>query len=540
MSDQENDVGNRLLSEHAHRAGDEFAEGMSRRAMLRTLLAGGILASAADGLPAYMASAYAQVPRRGGRIRVASAFGFASDTLDPARGINMTDYTRAGMFYNGLTRIDAKLIPQMALAESIENEGALKWTIKLRKDVHFHDGKPFTSADVVYSLLRHKHPSTGSRAKVVAEQIEEVKATGPYEVQIRLSSPNADFPVILGTSHFLIIKEGTTDFATAIGTGPYRCEEFKAGVRSVAVRNDEYWKPGQPYLEEIELISISDETARINALLSGKLHLVSSVNPRSIQRINATSGYASIESKSGNYTHLIMRDELGPTRNPDFVLAMKYLLDREQMRTAVFRGFAELGNDQPLPPNHRFHFSGLPQRHYDPDKAKFHLRKAGMADKTLPIVASSAADGSIDMARLLQLSAQRIGLKLDLEVVPGEGYWVKHHMKHPLSFGNINPRPSADMMFTLFFKSDATLNESSWKNERFDQLLVAARAQTDETKRKQLYADMQVLVHEHCGIGIPLFKSTVDAYDTRLKGYGTSPLGGLMGFSFAENVWLEP
>ena len=69
-------------------------------------------------------------------------------------------------------------------------------------------------------------------------------------------------------------------------------------------------------------------------------------------------------------------------------------------------------------------------------------------------------------------------------------------MKHPVGFGNINPRPSADVLFTLFFKSDAPWNESDWKNEKFDQLLVAARGETDEAKRKQMYADMQVLVHE--------------------------------------------
>ncbi len=540
MTRRKDETGSRLNADIDYRTADEFTHDASRREMLRTMLACGIPALTAGGLPTHMASAHASTPRRGGRIRVASTSGSAADTLDPARGTGITDYTRAEMFYNGLTRLDGKLVTQMVLAESIDNESALSWTIKLRKDVCFHDGKPLTSADVVYSLLRHKHPATGSQAKAVAEQFEEVKATGTHEVRITLTSPNADLPVILGTSHFLIIKEGTTDFATAIGTGPYKCKEFKPGTRSVAVRNDEYWKPGRPYLDEIEFISIPDEASRVNALLSREVDIISSVNPRSAQRINATGGYAVIASKFGQYTDLVMRDELGPTRNPDFVQAMKYLLDREQMRTAVFRGFAVLGNDQPLPPNHRFHFAGLPQRPYDPEKAKFHLRKAGLTGATLPIVASVAAGGSIDMAQLLQLSAQKIGLTLDIKRMPAEGYWTKHWMKHPLGFGNVNPRPSADMMFTLFFKSNAPWNESGWKNERFDQLLLAARAQTDETKRKQLYADMQVLVHEHCGIGIPLFKSTVDACNTRIKGYSTSPLGGFMGFAFAEHVWLEP
>ena len=143
------------------------------------------------------------------------------------------------------------------------------------------------------------------------------------------------------------------------------------------------------------------------------------------------------------------------------------------------------------------------------------------------------------MAVLMQQSAQKIGLKLTVNRVPGDGYWSNHWMKHPLFFGNINPRPSADVMFTQFFKSDAAWNESGWKNEQFDQLLLLARAEADDDKRKKLYADMQVLVHEKCGMGIPVFLSFVDAHTTKLKGLYGIPFGGFMGYMFAEYAWLD-
>jgi peptide/nickel transport system substrate-binding protein len=110
-------------------------------------------------------------------------------------------------------------------------------------------------------------------------------------------------------------------------------------------------------------------------------------------------------------------------------------------------------------------------------------------------------------------------------------------MRHPLTFGNINPRPTADLLFSLFFKSDAVWNESGWKNDQFDQLLFAARGEADEAKRKQMYGDMQVLVHQAGGVGVPVFISLLDAYDRRLEGFGAIPIGGLMGYSFAEYVW---
>jgi peptide/nickel transport system substrate-binding protein len=140
---------------------------------------------------------------------------------------------------------------------------------------------------------------------------------------------------------------------------------------------------------------------------------------------------------------------------------------------------------------------------------------------------------------ILQQEAQKIGLNLDVKRMPSDGYWSNHWMKHPVGFGNINPRPSADILFTLFFKSDAPWNESGWKSDKFDQLLVAARSETDEAKRRQMYADMQVLVNEQAGIGMPIFMSILDAYSSKLKGLGSIPVGGMMGYAFAEYVWLE-
>jgi peptide/nickel transport system substrate-binding protein len=405
--------------------------------------------------------------------------------------------------------------------------------------VTFHDGKPLTPADVVFSMMRHKDPATASKAKVLADQIEEVTATGPNEVTFRLASPNADLPAILGTYHFHIVKDGTTDFNAGIGTGPYKLKEFKPGVRSIAVRNDNYWKPNRPYLDEIEYVGISDESARVNALLAGELDMVGQVNPRSVDRVNASAKHAIFETKGVSYTDLIMRRDSGPGRNPDFVMAMKLLFNREQMLKSIQLGRGIVANDQPIAPNNRFHFKGLKQRPYDADKAKWHLQKAKLSSSTIPVVASPAATNSVEMALVLQHAARQAGLNLEVRNMPADGYWSQHWMKHPIGFGNVNTRPSADLALTLFFKSDAPWNEAAWKNPKFDELLVAARGETDQAKRAQMYADMQVMIHEEGGIGIPMFLSSLDGHNKKLKGLSPIPLGGMMGSNFAEHVWLE-
>ena len=513
--------------------------GAKRRDVLAMLMAGGMQATLAGSLAGLAGVAHAQTPRRGGRIRVAGATAAINDTLDPAKQSNQSDYIRGNMFYNGLTALDGSLTPRPALAEEFTTRDATTWVFKLRKGVVFHDGKPLVPADVVFSLMRHKDPATASKAKALADQIEDVKATGPNEVTIRLTAPNADLPVILGTFHFHIVKDGTTDFNAGIGTGPYKVKEFKPGVRSIAVRNDAYWKPGRPFLDEIEYVGIGDEGARVNALLSGDLDLVGSVNPRSVQRVRDSAGHAIFETQAGQYTDLVMRREGGPGSNPDFVLAMKYMFDREQMKRSIALGHAVVANDQPIDPTNRFYFAGLPQRAFDLDKAKFHLQRANLGSAPIPVVASPAALYSVEMALVMQQTAQKLGLNLDVKRMPADGYWSNHWMKSPVGFGNVNPRPSADTLFTQFFKSDAAWNESGWKSEKFDQLLVAARAETDNTKRTKMYADMQVLVHEQGGIGIPLFLASIDGHSKKLKGLAPIPVGGLMGYAFAEHVWLE-
>lgn len=519
--------------------------GMSRRDAMRLLGGAGLMASGVGGLLGSAGSVFAAdavapaTPKRGGKIRVASNTSGTADTVDPSRGANSTDYARHNLFYNGLTAFDTHLVPQMALALSLDSSDTTVWNIKLRKDVTFHDGKPFTSADVVYSLMRHKDPVTGSKVKPLADQFTEVKAIAPDEVQITLANANAELPSVLAISHFLIIADGTKDFATANGTGPFKCAEFKPGVRTVGTRNEHYFKPGKPYLDEIELISIADEPSRVNALLSGDVHLVNSVDPRSAKRVEASSVAKIQATNTGSYTNLIMRMPNAPFNNPDVVEAMKLLFDREQILKSVFLGYGVIGNDQPIMPGSPYYFADLPQRGYDPEKAKFLLAKAGLAGARLPLVTSAAPDGANEMSVVLQQSAKLAGLNINVNRVSADGYWDAHWMKDPMGFGSINARPTANILLSQFFKSDAAWNESGWKNDQFDQLVVASRAERDEAKRKQMYADMQTLIHDHSGISLPIFVSTIDGYSSKLGGYTSIPIGGFMGYSFAEYVWLE-
>lgn len=503
---------------------------LSRRGLLGGMAAGAVL-SPADRLIGK--------PRVGGRIRVGTIVASTADTLDPAKAGNSSDYMRMFLLYSGLTQYDGALRANPGLATSIETDDNIVWTIRLRNGVHFHNGKALSADDVVYSLLRHRDPATGSKAKAVAEQFAGARRKGPLEVELRLTGPNPDLPIMLAQPQFVIVENGRRDFSVANGTGPYVMKAFAPGIRTVVRRNPDYWKPGKPYLDEIELIAIPDELSRVNALLSGDVQMTLAMSPGSVKRVRASSSHLVMETKSGLYTDLIMRQDHPVTRNPDFVLAMKHLLDRDLIKRALFRGYATIANDQPISPLDPYFNPEIPQRAFDPEKAKFFLKRSGLLGARLPIYASPAANMSVDMGSVLQEHAAQIGLNLAINRVPSDGYWSTHWMKHPLTFGNINQRPTTDMMFSLFFQSNATENESGWKSARFDKMLIEARQTPDQALRKAIYADMQWMIHKTGGVGIPVFISLLDGYDRRIRGLKPVPLGGLMGYTFGEHVWLD-
>lgn len=477
-------------------------------------------------------------PSKGGSIRIATQSSSTADTLDPAKGGTATDYVRHFMLYNGLTKNAPDLTAQLSLAEAIDSDDLVTWSIKLRRGVRFHDGSELTSADVVWSLQRHKDPLVASKVASIAGQFAEIRPDGRHAVLLRLTDANADLPAILAQSQFLIIRNGD-EKPDGNGTGPFRLSDFRPGVRTVVVRNPDYWVPDRPRLERIELISIPDEVGRVNALLSGDVQLINAIDPRLSRRVEDSPDHKMMVTRSGLYTNLIMRKDSLPTGNPHFVAAIQNLVDRDLVNRALFRNTATIANDHPIPPFHPYFNSEIPQRTLDLDKARWHLARAGLTGVPVPMFASPAATGSVDMASILQEYGSRVGLNLAVNRVPADGYWSTHWMRHPLTFGNVNPRPTADLVFTLFYKSDAEWNETGWKNPKFDRLLVEARGARSEELRRELYGEMQRLVHEHCPQMIPVFISMADGHDKRLKGWEPVPLGGMGGYRFAEDAWWD-
>jgi peptide/nickel transport system substrate-binding protein len=513
--------------------------GATRREMLRMFLAGGIGLAAGGSLFARATSALAATPVKGGHFKAAGWSSSTSDTLDPAKASLSTDYVRCCALYNRLTFLTDGGILHMELADSIESSDAKVWTVKLKSGVTFHDGKSLTSADVVYSLKRHLDEATGSKVNAIAKQMEQIKALDPLTVEITLAAPNADLPTIMAMHHFMIVQDGTIDFSKGIGTGAFKLESFEPGVRSLMSRNENYFKPGGAHVDSFEYFAISDEMARVNAVLSSDIHVGASIKPQSMRLLENASGVDLVKSTAGNYTNLNFRMDMEPGNKFALIEGVKSLFDRELIQKSVMRGLAEIANDQPISPMNAYHNADLKPRAFDPEKAKFHFEKAGLLGQTIPIVASDAATASVEMATVLQQAGSKIGMTFDIQRVPSDGYWSNYWLKAPVHFGNINPRPTPDILFSLLYASDAPWNESQFKSPKFDAMLLEARGELDTAKRKTIYGEMQTMVANEAGTVIPVYLSNVDAKQTKVKGLEPNPLGGQMGYAMAEYVWIE-
>ncbi|RCW78722.1 ABC transporter substrate-binding protein [Phyllobacterium bourgognense] len=513
--------------------------GANRRELLQMMMMGGVAAVAGASVFARATSALAATPVKGGFIKAAGFSTSTADTLDPAKASNATDYVRCCAFYNRLTFLDGQGQTQMELAESIETADAKAWTVKLRKGVTFHDGKSLTADDVVFSLKRHLDPAVGSKVNALAKQITDAKKINDTTVEITLESANADLPTILAMHHFMIVANGTTDFSKGNGTGPFICKEFQPGVRSMASRNENYWKDNGPYLDSFEFFAISDESARMNAVLSGDIQLAANLNPRSLRVLENNPAAKLFISKLGTYTNLNVRLDMAPGNKAGVAEAFKYLTNREVIQKSVLRGLAEIANDHPVPNTNKYFNAELKQREYDPEHAKSLLEKAGVLGQEIHITAAEAASSSLDYAMVLQQAASSIGQKVVIDRVPSDGYWSNHWLKDAVHYGNINARPTPDILFSLLYKSDAPWNESQYKSDKFDSMLLEARGMLDEAKRKEIYGEMQALISSEAGTVIPVFMSNVDAISPKLQGLEPNPLGGMMGYTFAEHAWLE-
>ncbi len=468
----------------------------------------------------WTASAKAATPNKGGKLRIGIGHGSTTDTLDPA---TYTDSYMQFVGYglrNHLTEVSNTNEITPELAESWEAaDDAATWTFKLRKGVEFHNGKTLDADDVVASINHHRGEDSKSAAKAILASIENVKADGKDTVVFKLSGGSADFPYLVSDYHVAIMpaKDGKLDPHSGVGTGGYVLQSYDPGVRTALKRNPNYWKSGKAHFDEAEALVITDVTARTNALTTGEIDAMDRVDLKTAHLLKRNKNVVIQETSGTQHYTFAMHTDIAPFDNNDVRLALKFGIDREALLKTILRGHGVLGNDHPIGQSNFYHASDLPQRAYDPDKAKFHLNKAGLSSLKVDLSAADAAfAGAVDAAVLYKEHAAKVGIEINVVREPNDGYWSNVWLKKPWSAVYWGGRPTEDWMFSTAYAEGVAWNDSHFSHERFNELLKAARAELDQAKRRETYFEMQKIVSDEGGVIIPMFANYVFALSDKI------------------------
>jgi len=513
---------------------------LSRRIILRSALAGGVVLATPSlaFLGGEVERALADAPKRGGKLRVAHVGGGVSETLDPHAGVSVIDASRATNLFDRLARLAPNGAYELELAESFEpNAKATEWTVRLRSGVTWHDGKPLTADDMIYTLKRIGSPkSTLSGASTMAViDLARIKKLDTLTVRLPLKHPIAELPDSFTIFYMQIVQNGATNFKHPIGTGPFMYQSFTPGQSSLFVRNPHYWKPGRPYVDQLEMLSIPDNSARLNALLGGQVDCVENLSfAQAKSQMNAEQ-IAVLNAPGSNIIPILMACDLDPFKDVRVRQAMRLIADRPALLNAAQLGFGNVGNDlfgRGLPS----YDNTLPQRMADIEKAKFLLKAAGKEDLTVTLYSSKASPGMLESATAFAAQAQVAGVTINVNIGPADTYFTDKYLK--VNFGQ--SQWASEPIITWMEQSlvpGAPWNETHWRRPGFDALFFQARGELDPRRRQTLLFELQKQLYDEGGYLIWGFYPILDGLARNVHGAVPNPAQPLSNLNFRD-FWL--
>jgi peptide/nickel transport system substrate-binding protein len=528
------------------RNGGPLRPALDRRQFLRGVAATGAFAGAGSLLAACggsstsSSSAPASTAKKpGGSLKVGLSGSSGADTLDPHAGLTYLDTARAQSLYQPLLQLNNKAQTEFVLAESIApGKTTTEWIIKLRKGVTFHDGKPLTADDVIYTFRRIKTGNKGGSFSggdsLGPMDLKGLKALDTHTVQVPFTSPYGSFIEQLAYWYYLyILPDGFNPAAgKPNGTGPFTYQSFTPQQRSVFTKNKNYWKSGQPYVDTLTIIDFSDNTALQNALTTGVIHGAGAFDGPALAVLKTASGVKTIASHTGAITPFTMRVDQAPFSDVNVRQALRLLVGRQQIINSGLDGYGVIASDvfSPYDPN----FDHSLRRETDIAQAKSLLKKAGHENLTVTLTTSPAATGMVSMATVLAEQAKAAGVTIKLNNVPPSTFFGKNYLQWTFSqdFYNFSPylaQVAQSMLPTSPF------NETHTNNPTINTLYMLANARLSDSTRKEIVHEMQQFDFTQGGYIIPAFIDALDAYSDKVTGYVPSAVGQpLSQFNFED------
>ncbi|GGW57491.1 ABC transporter substrate-binding protein [Streptomyces galilaeus] len=477
-------------------------------------------------------------PAKGGRLRAAFAGGGASETLDPHLANLFADAARAKALYDKLADFGADLSAQPRLAASWEPDKTLaRWKVTLRQAT-FHDGRPVTAKDVLYSYRRIADPKQAYRAKASLEPIDldASRATGERVIEFVLKRPTAEFPNVLAAFGAYVVPENATDFdKKPVGSGPFRFVSFAPGRSAVFRRNDAYWD-GAPHLDELELVVVNEESARVNALLGGQIEYAHELAPTTARAHEGKGQIEIVRLRGSAMQAFCMKTDRAPFDDKRVREAFFLIADRQELVDGALSGAGVVGNDL-FGKGYEYYADGLPQRAQDLDKARALLKQAGAEKLKVTLDTSAVAAGFTEAAGIFRDQAAKAGVTVDVKVGSKDSYW-----KDILDSGTLCCYRSGAMPIEAHISqrllTDSTTNATKWKHKDFDALYQQAQATRDKAGRAAVYERMQRRLYAEGGFLIWGFADWIIGTARAMKGVETKAPANTLDWARFDKVWL--
>lgn len=452
------------------------------------------------------------------------------DTLDP----HVSSFTQAAYvfmnIFDTLVYLDAEgnYVAGLALAWE-PSADAREWTLKLRKDVKFHDGTSFNAKAVQFNLDRMVDSATGSKnagPALNASHYERTEVVDDYTVKVYFRDPSPLLPFVL-SSPFLgmvsptAVEKHGADFTKAlIGSGPFKFVSEVRGTEIILERNPDYnWAPahmhqGPAYIDRLKFRFITEDETRLAALEMGEVNVIDEIPPTSVERLQKNPDFQVLGApKVGVARSLWFNTELSPVDDVRVRKAILYAIDRDAINAAVFKGVYPLAY-QILTRGTKFYDKSLETMYtFDPQKAVALLEEAGWKEvnaegyrvkegKELSLFHATFPGYVAETpAEIIQAQLKKVGIKFSINVMTGtammDGMASRTSTFHTALIGTYSPDPGMILRRTLHSSGMGTTNYAHFTTPELDNLLDDGLAIADEAKRTEIYSKIQRIVMEN-------------------------------------------